>query len=86
MAGGPQAVPGLLLPAPSYLQHQLGLWARKGLPLQPTLPAVGPAVGAWCGRGWPPAADLAGFRGWGPGLASQGLFFFFLAAKPLGLL
>lgn len=75
-------------PLPSYLQPQLGLRARTGLPLPPPLPAVSPALGAWCGGGWPLPADPVGCRGWGAGLTSQGLLFFFffplsLAAKCL---
>lgn len=50
----------------------------RGLPLQLALPAVGPAVGAWYGGARPLTVGLAECRGWGPGLASQGLFFFFL--------
>lgn len=63
--------------ATSYLQFQLGLWlqTQMGLPLQLHSTSCGPAVGAWCGGAWPLAADLAGCRGWSPGLACRSFFF-----------
>lgn len=57
-----------LPPAASYLQHQLGLWAGRGLPLQ--LKLLGAAVRLWGAGAWPGAAYQLGVgAGAWPGVA-----------------